>query len=111
MVILGGQHSVVRIRAGRALDPYSRRPIGEDWDHPDLRRLRNVAVLAEDGSEATGRQQQTTRKVTFVVEGFPDVHASDRLRWRGEDYDVTAEPRRSADGVTVTVIQAQKVVG
>lgn len=111
VVILGGQHSVVRVRAGQALDPYSRRPTDLDWDHPDQRRVRNVAVLAEDTAEATGRQQQTTQKVTFVAQGFPDVRATDRLRWRGSVYDVVGVPRRSADGIAVTVIQAQKVVG
>lgn len=87
--------TVVRLRAGAVADPYSNETT-EDWSAPvELSITTLVPVEPRPSSEPVqdARNSVTSGFTLYLPEGS-DVTAKDRMRVRGEVYQVLGDPAR-----------------
>lgn len=87
--------TVVRIRAGVEIDPYSGEPTGEDWS-PDAVAELPIVTLAPAEPRPSSEPVQDARNA--VTSGWTlylptaDVTSRDRMRVRDVTYHILGEP-------------------
>ena len=83
--------TVTRLRATTTTNRYS--DTERDWSNPDELAIDGCAVAPRDSPETPGdnRDGIIIGFTVYAPEGA-DVTATDRLRVRGDDYDVDGEP-------------------
>lgn len=87
------QDTVTRLRALVTDDRYGDQ--SRDWPNAAAATLSGCRLVPAAGSEDTVDRDQITRRwLLFVPGADTDLLATDRIRWRGQDFDVDGEVRR-----------------
>lgn len=93
---------VTRERAKPVIDPYSGKPIGEDWSDPDVLELVDAFVSSSTSSANNSevREQVTTAKSLYLDDPDADVRKGDRIRTPGHLYVIEVLPEADVNPFT-----------
>lgn len=86
--------TVTRLRAVAVEDPYSDEESAEDWTTPDEEDITTLAPAEPRPSDEPMQNQRNavTSGFTLYLPEGADVTAQDRMRVRGEVYNVLGDP-------------------
>lgn len=83
--------TVIRLRAGTTSDRYN--SAVDDWTDPDELEINSCAVAPRlDSEDRTNGRQGVIVGLTVYAPAGADILATDRVRVRGDDYEVDGEP-------------------
>lgn len=93
MVASLGPHTITILRAPQIGSDYgtATRP---DWDNATRAEVKGCSVQPAQGSEYTIDRDSTTELWTAWLPPSADLHAEDRVEWRGDTYDVDGQVQR-----------------
>ena len=113
-----GPHTITRLQAALVTDPYSGEDTLADWDGPDNPPTETtIAGCSVQPGAATpelvdqaNREGVVIQLTAFVPGG--DISESDRVRWQGDDYEISATIQRwDFPPLTHLVVPLKRVEG
>jgi hypothetical protein len=108
-----GPHTITRLRATSAVDPYSGEATGEDWSIPNELPIPGCSVQPGPGQPLL-RNLRAGVIVDYIAWAplDTDVTEHDRIRYAGQDYDVSDTIQRwDFTGLGHLVIPMRRVEG